>query len=157
MDPLLALSVAGTIIQFVDFGTRMLSSTIELYKSTNGSLKVSEELELMTGDLQAVLVKLRANTGPEAHHPPGPNSQCQTEIDEHRDTFLEICNNAILIAAELLSKLDSLKVKDGKHRVWQTLKAAIKTAWSKGEISELRERLSSLKESLTPQLLLNMG
>lgn len=123
----------------------MLSSTKELYKSTNGSLKVSKELELVTGDLQAVLVKLRANTAPEAPNPPAPNSQCQAEIDEHRDQFLEICNNAILIATELLGKLDGLKVKDGEHRVWETLRVAIKTVWSNGEISELRERLSTLK------------
>lgn len=157
MDPLSALSVAGTIIQFVDFGTNMLSSGKELYKSTNGSLKVNEELELVTGDLQAVLVKLRANAGPENSIPPAPSPQPQAEIDEHRDGFLEICNNATLIAGELLRKLNDLKVKDGKHRGWSTLRAAIRIAWSKDEISALKERLSSLSESLTPRLLLEMG
>jgi hypothetical protein len=120
-------------------------------------LKVSEELELVTGDLQAVLVKLRANTGPENSILPAPSPQSQAEIDEHRDSFLEICNNATLIAREILSKLNDLKVKDRKHRVWQTFRATIRTAWSEGEISALRERLSSLSESLTPRLLLEMG
>ncbi|KAH7418606.1 hypothetical protein BKA64DRAFT_635725 [Cadophora sp. MPI-SDFR-AT-0126] len=155
MDPLSALSVAGTIIQFVDFGTRVLSSGMELYRSTKGSLNVSEELELVTGDLQAVLMKLRANAGPVASIPPVPQSSA--EIDEHRDSFLEICNNATSIAGELLHKLNGLKVKDGKHCVWQTLRAAVKTAWSKDEISELKERLSNLTSSLTPRLLLEMG
>ena len=58
MDPLSALSVAGTVIRFVDFVAKMLSRSVELYKSTNRSLKVSGELELVTRDLQAVLVKL---------------------------------------------------------------------------------------------------
>ena len=157
MDPLSALSVTGTIIQFVDFGTKMLSSGMELYKSTKGSLKVSEELELAIGDLQAVLVKLRANAGPETSIPPAPSPQSEAEIDEHRDSFLEICNNATLVVGELLRKLNDLKVRDRKHRVWQTLRAAIRTAWSKDEISALRERLSSLSESLTPRLLVEMG
>jgi hypothetical protein len=157
MDPLSALSVAGTIIQFVDFGTKMLSSGMELYKSTKGSLNVSEELELVTGDLQAVLVKLRANADPENSIPSAPSPQSEAEIDEHRDGFLQICNNAMLIAGELLRKLNDLKVKEGKHRVWQTLRAAMRTAWSKDEISALRERLSSLSGSLTPRLLLEMG
>lgn len=157
MDPLSALSVAGTIIQFVDFGTKMLSSGMELYKSTKGSLTVSEELELVVGDLQAVFEKLRANADPEKSIPSAPSPQSEAEIDEHRDSFLEICNNATLIAEELLRKLNELKVKDGKNRVWQTLRAAIRTAWSKNEISALRERLSSLSESLMPRLLLEMG
>jgi hypothetical protein len=156
MDPLSALSVAATIIQFVDFGTKMLSSSKELYKSAKGSLKISEELELVTGDLQAVLVKLRANAGPENPIAPAPSPQSQAEIDEHRNSFLEICNNATLITGELLRKLNDLKVKDRKHRVWHTLRAAIRTAWSKEEISALRERLSNLSESLTPRLLLEM-
>jgi hypothetical protein len=157
MDPLSALSVAATIIQFVDFGTKMLSDGIELYKSAQGSLKASEELKLVTGDLQAVLVKLRANAGPENSILSAPSPQSQAEIDEHRDSFLEICNNATLIAREILRKLNDLKVKDGKYRVLQTLKTVIRTAWSKDEISALRERLSSLSESLTPRLLLEIG
>jgi len=135
----------------------MLSDGIELYKSAQGSLKASEELKLVTGDLQAVLVKLRANVGPENSILSAPSQQSQAEIDEHRDSFLEICNNATLIAGELLRKLNDLKVEDGKHRVWHTFRAAIRTAWSKEEISALRERLSNLSESLTPRLLLEMG
>jgi hypothetical protein len=157
MDPLSALSVAGTIIQFVDFGMKMLSSSVELYTSTQGSLKVSEELKLATGDLQAVLVKLRAGAGPENSIPPASSLKSQAEIDEYRDSYLEICNNASLIARELLRKLSDLKVKDGKHHAWHTLRATIRTAWSKKEILALRERLSTLSASLTPRLLLRMG
>jgi hypothetical protein len=46
MDPLTALSLAGTIIQFVDFGCKLLAEGKELYKSTTGILTVNEELEL---------------------------------------------------------------------------------------------------------------
>jgi hypothetical protein len=157
MDPLSALSVAGTIIQFVDFGMKMLSSSVQLYTSTQGLLNVNEELKLVTGDLQAVLVKLRANACPENSIPPAPSPQSQAEIDEHRDSYLEICNNASLIAGELLRKLSDSKVKDGKHRSLQTLRTIIKTAWSKEEILALKERLSSLSASLTPRLLFRMG
>jgi hypothetical protein len=156
MDPLSALSVAGTIIQFVDFGMKMLSSSVQLYTSTQGLLNVNEELKLVTGDLQAVLVRLRANACPENSIPPAPSPQSQAEIDEHRDSYLEICN-ASLIAGELLHKLIDSKVKDGMHRSLQTLRAIIKTAWSKEEILALKERLSSLSASLTPRLLLRMG
>ncbi|KAF8851727.1 hypothetical protein BDZ45DRAFT_808104 [Acephala macrosclerotiorum] len=43
MDPLSALSLASTIIQLVDFGSKLLSKSVQLYKATNGTLKAHEE------------------------------------------------------------------------------------------------------------------
>jgi hypothetical protein len=141
MDPLTALSVAGTIIQFVDFGNKLLKHSIQLYKSSRGSLKANEELELITGDLQCVISKLRdASVSSPAGSVIGQNSS--------RSNFVEICDEAAKIAAELLERLNGLKVKDGKHRTWESIKAAVKAAWSKEEIQALEKRLSLLKESL---------
>lgn len=64
MDPLTALSVAGTIVQFADFGCKLLSGYRELYKSTSGTLAANEEIELVTVDLQAVVLKLRRSVCP---------------------------------------------------------------------------------------------
>lgn len=50
MDPLTALSLAGNIIQFVDFGGRLLGGAGEIYHSAEGSLKVHDELELVATD-----------------------------------------------------------------------------------------------------------
>ena len=52
MDPLAALSLAGNIIQFVDFGGRLLGGAGEIYRSADGSLKVHDELELVATDLR---------------------------------------------------------------------------------------------------------
>jgi hypothetical protein len=38
MDPLTALSVAACVVQFVDYGTKLLSKGRELYKSADGAL-----------------------------------------------------------------------------------------------------------------------
>jgi hypothetical protein len=42
MDPLTELSVAGTILQFVEFGSSVLKNGTEIF------LPVSEEIELVT-------------------------------------------------------------------------------------------------------------
>jgi hypothetical protein len=65
MDPLSALSLAGTIIQFADFGSKLLSESLQLYKSSRGTLDANEQLELVTADLQSVIAKLR-------RHPTSP-------------------------------------------------------------------------------------
>jgi hypothetical protein len=59
MDPLSALSLAGTVVQFVEFGGKLLKEGRELYRSTTGSLTVNDELELVVVDLQALVAKLK--------------------------------------------------------------------------------------------------
>jgi hypothetical protein len=58
MDPLTALSVAGSVVQFADFGMKLFAEGRELYKSTRGILTANDELELVTVDFQALIVKV---------------------------------------------------------------------------------------------------
>jgi hypothetical protein len=153
MDPLTALSVAGTIIQFVDFGSKLVTNGIQLYKYSLGSLEVHEELELITGDIQAVVTKLRKTCPTVSAGAVRPLTEADTR---HEERFRMICEDATLVAEELLSKLNAVKVKSGKHHVWESLKAAVNFAWSKDEISSLKARLSNLKESLELRSLLSM-
>jgi len=59
MDPLTALSLAGNVVQFVDFGCQLLSHSRELYRSPRGSLAADDEIHLVTVDLRALILKLR--------------------------------------------------------------------------------------------------
>jgi hypothetical protein len=60
-----ALSLAGNIIQFVDFGTKLFTDVGELYRSLAGSLTINDEKELVTTDLQVLIKKLRDSVIPE--------------------------------------------------------------------------------------------
>jgi hypothetical protein len=60
LDPLTALSVAGTIVQFVNFGTRILSRSRQLYHSTKGALAQDEEFDFITTHLIKLTAKLVA-------------------------------------------------------------------------------------------------
>jgi hypothetical protein len=94
MDPLSALSVAGNIIQFIDFGGRLLSKARELYKSPVRSLAVHDEIILATTDLEALVEKLRqsvcSNLGNE-------------EGEDHWKPQRNIGDDASSVAEELLS------------------------------------------------------
>lgn len=59
MNPLTTLSPAGTIVQFVDFETKLLSHATELYKSSVGTLRSNDELELVPTDPRGLITKLR--------------------------------------------------------------------------------------------------
>lgn len=54
-DSLSAISLAGNIIQFVDFGVKLLPGAVRISRSPSGALPINEEIELITSDLQALV------------------------------------------------------------------------------------------------------
>ncbi|CAG8981479.1 hypothetical protein HYALB_00003050 [Hymenoscyphus albidus] len=143
MDPLAALSIAGTIVQFVDYGTRLLSNTHELYRSSTGTLEANNLLELVTIDLQALIAKLRASISVQGAY--------QEEL-----SFERLCDQAAQVAQELLGRLDNLKNKSTKKKPWESFQKAIKSAWSEREITDLKARLLGFREVLDSRLLFSI-
>jgi hypothetical protein len=153
MDPLTALSAAGTIVQFVDFGTRLLSQATELYKSPVGTLRSNNELELVTTDLRGLITKLRQSFKNSSENDP----ECSPSEDvQQRTSFERLCNEAATLAEELIVRLNKLKVKDGKQRIWRSLKEAVETAWSKNEVVDMKRRLLSFREALETRVLFSI-
>jgi hypothetical protein len=154
MDVITALSLAGTIVQFVDFGSKLLSTGIQLYHSTEGTLTVNEEIELVTSDLRSLIFKLqdpflRTNVV-------GPLTQ---EEDNEQDTFQKVCAQSKQVANELLERLEKLKVKGrrgSKLRKWDSFLQAVKSNWSAEEIAGLTLRLANLKKAVETRVLLSI-
>jgi len=136
MDPLTALSLAGNIIQFVDFGYKIFSSSRELYTSKNGVLTGAEELEYVTLDLRATMSNLSRG-------------------DSFGKEFDRVCEDAVKVADELLGRLDGLKV-EGKFRGWNSFRQAVMIAFSGDEINDLKTRLSDLSKTVDTHLLVSL-
>jgi hypothetical protein len=152
MDPLTALSLAGSIVQFVDFGLKLLKDGRSLYKSSTGALQVNEELEFIINDLQTLIAKIRVglSTGPAL----GPLTEEET-VENY--TFEGICDQCAKISKEIIDCLEKVKVKaDEEDRVWESLKRAVRSGWKKRELSELTARLLSLREHLHGRILYSL-
>jgi hypothetical protein len=54
-----AFSLAGSVVQFVDFGSKVLTRSHKLYKSARKSLSFIEELDYVTVDIQKLVIKLQ--------------------------------------------------------------------------------------------------
>jgi hypothetical protein len=122
MDPLTVLSVAGSVVQFADFGMKLFAEGRELYKSTRGILTANEELELVTVDLQALIVKVER-----VHVSEVAESENQGD-GEGEASFRKICCDTTTLAEELIEALDKLKLKEDKNRIWESFRKAIKSA-----------------------------
>jgi hypothetical protein len=59
MDHLTALSVAGNIIQFVDFSCKLISSSYKLYESASGVLVENLELEAIAESVLELNIKVK--------------------------------------------------------------------------------------------------
>lgn len=109
MDPLTALSVASNIIQFVDFGSRLVSKAHRLYRSADGALTEHIHLEVIITDLGTLLKGLQGKL-PEHRQP--LNNQTVIEDDKALD---DLCKRAAEIAEELMRRLEKLMI-DPKRR-----------------------------------------
>jgi hypothetical protein len=141
MDPLTVLSVAGSVVQFADFSMKLFADGRELYKSTRGILTAHEELELVTVDLRALIVKVKQVPVSEV-----AESENQGDRDGEA-SFGKIYCDATKLAEELIDALDKLKLREGKNRIWESFRKVIESAWSRDQIKSLSKRLESLKRA----------
>lgn len=148
MDPLTALSVAGNVIQFVDFSTKLLSQGYELYKSVGGKLKADEELELIASDLSGLVKKFQEaniqSSPPVCLATPTPGGNPVPVLQR-------ICDEAIKIAGDLHIKLKKVQIDKSKNRYGETFKRVWMRLWSQKEIDEMVGRLSRLREVITSE------
>ena len=158
LDPVTALSVAGNVVQFVDFGKRVLRQGYLLYTSTNGVTSVNEELDLVCRDLLKFIAKLQ---WPEAtvDRPP--------DMAETEQELQDLCVASAKIAEELLTTLKSASFTRRRimykgvdvgsvARVWDSLWAALRDAWSEEERVALTKRLSVLREAIDTRILFDL-
>lgn len=146
MDPVTAIGVAGSIVQFVDFGIRVVSKGYKLCRSVEGCLPEDLDLEVVTSDLLVLQTKL-------VDAQPGANVTYK-ELEEFR-SFEPLIKRSSDLAEQLLTKLNAAKAQ-GRFRKWNSLRQAVKSVWSKKEVDDMAERLQSFKSELQLKLLVSL-
>jgi N-terminal domain on NACHT_NTPase and P-loop NTPases len=143
MDPLTCLSLASAIVQFVDFGTKLISESREIYQSTRGLTKENNELENITADLSQLTSNLYPYTlAKKVDKTPSPE-----ELALH-----DIAKTCKEVADELLAVLEDLKVK-GEHEKWESFKQAFRTVVRREKIEGLKSRLEGVQRQLQLRLI----
>ncbi|CAM1503537.1 Fc.00g011280.m01.CDS01 [Cosmosporella sp. VM-42] len=101
MDPLSALGVAAGVVQFIDFGTRLVSEVGQLYLSPSG--RTAEEVELTTvaSDLAQLGRNVDSETTALARSVPAEGSS--------EAILLRICEECVAAARELDTAIQALR------------------------------------------------
>lgn len=106
MEALTALSVASSVIQFVDFGSKLVSKSKKLYRSKRGVLDSTIDSERIIHDLTLLLVSLKRKL-PENRILSSESPPKRSVNDEALD---ELCKRSVEIAEQLLRRLEKLRV-----------------------------------------------
>ena len=146
MDPLSGLSVASNIIQFIEFGTKIVSKSYKIYRSVDGTLEENSDLEVVTSDLLVLQSKLQ-------HIP--QSSQSQPILINDTAAFKRLSDACADLAGKLLQKMNAVKAQ-GRFRKWKSLRQALKSVWSKDGIQEIAGRLQGYRDELSLRLLVTL-
>lgn len=141
--PLDALSVAGTVVQFVDFTIKMVSKGNEYYKSASGALVEHNDLELVATNMQKLNDNLESSLRLFDKH-----SQLSPE-EQALKTVVDACEG---IALQFRDALNKLKIS-GKNTRWKSFRQAFKSIWDKDNLDEMLRRLVSARQELAINLL----
>jgi hypothetical protein len=145
LDPMSAVSLASSIVQFIDFSGKIVSKGRRIYLSAEGALPKNLELGVVTNDLSRLAGALRKA------------ALDRTKSNDDEKSLQTISDECAKIADILLERLEKLKVKsDAKHRGWKSVRQALKSVWSKEELEELAARLWMFRDQLQFQVLVSM-
>lgn len=146
MDPLSAVSVAAAVIQFVEFGRKVVSKGSEIYNSVQGASIDHVQSEAAARNLVQLNEALKASLH---------SSRCYDE--QENEAIRDICNGCISTAKELIARFNKLRVGNGQTgRRWKSLRQALKSVWSKGEIDAVAARLEAYRRELDTHVLVSL-
>jgi len=90
MDPVSALSIAASVVQFVDFGKHLLSASYEIYRSPSGESAKEVELSTIAKDLAHFVAGIKDNLKTSASH-----NRHKSAAQNHLEIVSEQCEKIL--------------------------------------------------------------
>jgi hypothetical protein len=141
-EALAAFSVAANVLQFVDIGTRTLSTFWSFYRSNRKGIQQAPDIVSILTDLQRVLEKFQL--------PPG---DC-TDEDAGLVQLARECQDVALEMQSLLHSLFNAETKSMGKR--DALLAAFKMMCKEEKLRSLQDRLNQFRHQLVVHLLASL-
>ena len=150
LEPLTAISIASAVVQFIDFGSKVVTRSSEIYRSSDGALQENTELENIIREVTKLNEKVLSSR-------PNPHTDGFSKDDEATRELVGSCE---ILANDLLQVLRDLKAQHSGPvgRRWTCLRKAVasQTPWNKDKVQGLERRLNRVKEQIGHRLLVMM-
>ncbi|KAI1735239.1 hypothetical protein F4680DRAFT_435889 [Xylaria scruposa] len=142
MNPLDAVSLAATVVQFTDFGVRLLSETAKVYKSVAGMTSDTVELKTIEDDLRQLSQSIQEKSAQLADPIKPPR--------ESEQKLLRLCRTCQTLSTELATVVGRLRTH-GTGRVnlaVESFEVAVRKFKSHDKIKDLRSRVSEVRQEM---------
>lgn len=149
LEPFTALSLAGNVVQFVQFGCTLAAKAHEIHSSNSGTSEENLEMESVTSRLLETVHEIDnhlASLGPSIF----PDS-----ISKSSRRLLEIADACKMIAEDILRRLEAMKTHHPSS-IWTNVRQALKIMWTKDELDALMKRLKAYISELDTAILVSM-
>lgn len=141
MDPLTCLAIAGNVVQFVDFGSKLILETHHIYH--DGESQIRKRAAKATSDLKDFSTKFERTLGSTTDRRPLTEDEAALRI---------LCANCKELADSLVDKLDTINVR-GKHHLWSSVALAWANIWSKKDILATQEELDEYRRAIDTRII----
>lgn len=148
MDPFNAIAIACAVVQFVDFGVKLIATTRELYESTTGTSTRHAELQEKAERLASIAGTFSC-----------AGSSANIKVDASLKKIVDECNDVV---DQLCTLLDDLKVdtptslvasRKVVSRMFKSVVKSSKALVKASAITELTERMAGLREEVHSHIL----
>jgi hypothetical protein len=150
MDALAVTSLAGTIAQLVDFGCKVTSSSIQIYRSADGSAVSETELKKVAEDMKRLLINVDDQFKQREN-----NMGNKPDLSEDEVVEQSLARECVLVIKELNTALEKV-MRSGKTSKWRSFRQALLSVWHKEQIDGIEKRLCRFREQLTFRLVLSL-
>lgn len=167
MDPLSSLSIAAAAVQFVDYGTRILSDTCEVYSSATGHTSrhvelsvISQDLAVLANELESLSVKMQQpREGNAAEMLKRLCNDCR-EVNSEVEKILgklqacgvskfDLDKDSFLVAMERVSPSGNMKLASKRELAKNSVMVAIRAVLVDGKLKSLNRRMSRIRKQMT--------
>ncbi|KAK3950449.1 hypothetical protein QBC32DRAFT_376216 [Pseudoneurospora amorphoporcata] len=166
MDPLSILSIAASVVQFVDFGSRVLQETINAKKNASGTViarvvtlgKISGEVTTLTQAISEKTARLSKSGHSRSIIEMSLIEQCR----RCSEMSGEVLQGVRKLTGRGVEMVDFNSERDDKQCKWTertklgSFRAALRLIWESKKIEEIEETMKQIKSDLMFAMITHM-
>lgn len=161
MDPLTALSIAGVVVQFVDFSAKIISETREIYK--DGRLDVRYQTKKAVQDLSSFSTEMSTSIQSDGTG----RTLTPNEVELGR-----LCSECSTLANTMVERLQTFEASGGfekterklyldgirpiykeETKIWFSIGTVLKSMWSAKDLEETEKNLKRYRDAINTRML----
>lgn len=130
MEALATVSAVSSAVQLVDFSSKCIAKTVELYRSSDGALEENVSVQAAVEHLSNLTIEVQ---------------HCATSAGDIQ--LQNLCIRVSDVSFSLVRVLDTFKVHGSKSKI-RSLRKVIRCVWSKERVQELENRLAGFRAEI---------